>query len=108
MVTTVTTSADQVKQQVGTLSGTRGAQVLRGVKPLSSSLLAQLQVRARGARLLRRVRVDVGDDPLLNRLALHLVVVLLAVGVVAISQFSLPEVDFLLPTPTLGSIVVKG
>jgi murein DD-endopeptidase MepM/ murein hydrolase activator NlpD len=44
--------------------------------------------------------VAVDDDPLLNRLALHLVVVLLAVGVVAISQFRLPEVDFLLPTPT--------
>jgi len=37
---------------------------------------------------------------LFSRFALHLVVVFLAVGVVAITQVTLPEVDFLLPTPT--------
>jgi murein DD-endopeptidase MepM/ murein hydrolase activator NlpD len=57
-------------------------------------------------------RAGVGDGPLWNRFALHLVVVLLAVGVVAISQISLPEIDVLLPTPTpapeLGRHTVLG
>jgi LysM repeat protein len=45
-------------------------------------------------------RAGIGDGLLLSRFALHLVVVFLAVGVVAISQVTLPEVDILLPTPT--------
>jgi murein DD-endopeptidase MepM/ murein hydrolase activator NlpD len=46
------------------------------------------------------IGAGVGDGPLLSRYALHLVVVLLAVGVLSISQVSIPEVDLLLPTPT--------
>jgi murein DD-endopeptidase MepM/ murein hydrolase activator NlpD len=45
-------------------------------------------------------RAGAGDGSLWNRFALHLVVVMLALGVVAVSQFSLPEIDVLLPTPT--------
>jgi murein DD-endopeptidase MepM/ murein hydrolase activator NlpD len=37
---------------------------------------------------------------LLNRFALHLVVVFLALGVVTVSQVNLPRIDLLLPTPT--------
>jgi murein DD-endopeptidase MepM/ murein hydrolase activator NlpD len=50
--------------------------------------------------LFQWIGAGVGDGPLLSRYALHLVVVLLAVGVVSISQVSIPEVDLLLPTPT--------
>jgi murein DD-endopeptidase MepM/ murein hydrolase activator NlpD len=57
-------------------------------------------VREHLAQFLCWVRAGIGDGPLLSRFALHLVVVFLAVGVVAISQVSIPEIDFRLPTPT--------
>jgi murein DD-endopeptidase MepM/ murein hydrolase activator NlpD len=41
-----------------------------------------------------------GDGPLLNRFALHLVVVLAALGVVSIGQMTIPKIDLSLPTPT--------
>jgi LysM repeat protein len=90
----------QVRDKVRVLSGSRGAHYLRGLGPLTSGLIRQSQVRTRLAQILRRLAASTGDIPLLNRFALHLVVVLLAVGVVAVSQFDLPQIDFLLPTPT--------
>ena len=58
------------------------------------------------ARLTRWVTASAGDGPLLHRYALHLVVVLLALGVVAIGQVTFPEIDLLLPTPTPGPDLV--
>ena len=64
--------------------------------------LEQTPLRAHLARLGRWATASANDGALLNRYALHLVVVLLALGVVTISQVTLPEIDFLLPTPTPG------
>jgi murein DD-endopeptidase MepM/ murein hydrolase activator NlpD len=40
------------------------------------------------------------DGPLLNRFALHLVVIFLALGVVSLNRVTLPAIDIRLPTPT--------
>ena len=73
---------------------------LREVSLFVRNLAGRASWQAYVAGFWRWVRAGIGDAPLLNRFALHLVVVFLAVGVVAIGQFSLPEVDFFLPTPT--------
>jgi murein DD-endopeptidase MepM/ murein hydrolase activator NlpD len=57
------------------------------------------------ARFLQWIVTGVGDGPLLNRFALHLVVVFLAVGVVAFGQVTLPQIDFALPTPTPAPVL---
>jgi len=80
--------------------GASGAQYWRGAWRLASSLAGQSQFQTHLGRMFRWANTSIGDCALLSRFALHLVVVFLAVGVVAISQFSLPQVDFLLPTPT--------
>jgi murein DD-endopeptidase MepM/ murein hydrolase activator NlpD len=51
-------------------------------------------------QLIRWIGAGIGDGSLVNRYALHLVILLLAVGVVTVSQVTIPEVDLLLPTPT--------
>jgi len=96
----VSEATGQIRSKVHTLSGTRGAQYLRDQVSLIHSLTKQAQLDIHFARGFDLVRAGLGDGSLLNRFALHLVVVILAVGVVALSQFSLPEIDFLLPTPT--------
>jgi LysM repeat protein len=85
--------AAQLRGKVRSLSGAQGTQALKDVAD-------RLEIGPHLAQLSGRVRAGVGDGPLLNRFALHLVVVILAIGVVGISQFRLPEIDFLLPTPT--------
>ncbi len=89
----VVSIADRLRDQAQDLPGTRGAQYLRGAASLISDI-------ARRSQQVQWIRTGSGDGSLLNRYALHLVVVLLAVGVVAISQVTLPHVDLLLPTPT--------
>ncbi|HSJ53633.1 MAG TPA: M23 family metallopeptidase [Anaerolineae bacterium] len=63
-------------------------------------ILAELQLFSHLSRARAAAGAGLRDGSLFGRFALHLVVVLLALGVVAITQVSLPEVDFLLPTPT--------
>jgi murein DD-endopeptidase MepM/ murein hydrolase activator NlpD len=76
--------------------GMRGAQYVRALGSHIRSITKQLPIRAALAQLLSYI----GDGSLLNRFALHLVVVLLALGVVTITQVTVPQVDFFLPTPT--------
>ncbi|MGD2205501.1 MAG: M23 family metallopeptidase [Anaerolineae bacterium] len=77
-----------------------GSELLMSMARFVGDLTGKARLRAYFIWLLSSVRSGIGDSSLLSRFALHLVVVLLAVAVVAISQFSLPHVDFLLPTPT--------
>ncbi len=91
--------AARVKAQAHSLSGSRGAQYLSRLGPLANRL-KEFRFQPIAVPTLRWIRVSIRDRLLINRLALHLVVVLLAVGVVAVSQFQLPQIDFLLPTPT--------
>jgi len=90
----------QVREKVRALPGSRGARSPRGLGLLVSGLIRQSQFRTDFTQIVRRVAAGTGDVSLLNRFALHLVVVFLAVGVVAVSQFDLPQIDVLLPTPT--------
>jgi murein DD-endopeptidase MepM/ murein hydrolase activator NlpD len=85
---------------IRSLPGSRGAQYWRGMVPLLSNLARQIPLRTRLARIFTWVRAGVGDAPLLNRFALHLVVVLAALGVVTVSQITIPQIDLFLPTPT--------
>lgn len=93
-------ATNQVKDKAQSLSGIRVAQFWRGVEPLTANLTGLSQVRTYLTQAFRWVSAGVGDGPLLNRFALHLVVVLLAVGVVTLTQVTIPQVDLLLPTPT--------
>jgi murein DD-endopeptidase MepM/ murein hydrolase activator NlpD len=92
--------ASQIRSQVRALPGSQSAKRLRDIRSFVSSSAQTVQLRAYFARLFSWARTGIGDGPLINRFALHLVVILLATGVVAISRFSLPQVDFSLPTPT--------
>ena len=100
----VATLTDWVTERTQSLPGIWGAQY--GI----SNLAGRVSVRRGLARFFSWAKAGVGDGPLLNRFALHLVVVFLALGVVTVSQISIPQVDLLLPTPTpapdLGSHTV--
>ncbi len=90
----------QVKARVRGLPGTRGAQLVKNIGPLFSGPVQRILAQANFVQIFGRVGASLGDGSQINRLALHLVVFLLAVGVVSISQVSIPQIDFLLPTPT--------
>ena len=100
---------DRGRQRVASFTSRLGGQnqILRGTaqfltdaESLADRSARQFPVWPKVARLLRGVRTGTGDDSLLHRYALHLLVVLLAVAVVTISRVSIPEVDLLLPAPT--------
>jgi murein DD-endopeptidase MepM/ murein hydrolase activator NlpD len=91
----------EVGSQVRALPGSPSAKrLLRDARSFAVKPAHIAQLRAFFSRFLSWARTGLGDGPLINRFALHLVVVLLAIGVVGISQINLPQVDFLLPTPT--------
>ncbi len=92
--------ADWLRNQARILPGKRGVQYLRDIASLLSSQAATSRFQAYRAHVLHGLRAGIGDRSLLNRYALHLVVLLLAVGVVAVSQVTLPQVDLALPAPT--------
>jgi murein DD-endopeptidase MepM/ murein hydrolase activator NlpD len=92
--------ASQAKSQIRALPGSQAAKRLKVLGSWAKALIERAQLQEGMARLLAWIRTGIGDGPLLNRFALHLVVVFLAIGAVAASQVSLPQVDFLLPTPT--------
>ena len=82
------------------LAGTRGALVAKDSASLLRDLLNQVHVRSSLSRAYAATADSVRDGKLFSRYALHLVVVFLALGVAGITQVTLPEVDFMLPTPT--------
>ncbi|MFN2186779.1 MAG: peptidoglycan DD-metalloendopeptidase family protein, partial [Anaerolineae bacterium] len=90
----------QIEHQLQTFVGSQPAERLKGAALSAQAAMESAPVREYLSRFFLWARAGIGDGPLLNRFALHLVVVFLAVGVVAISQVSLPEIEFRLPTPT--------
>lgn len=103
-------TASQVAGKVRDLPGTLAVQYLTGADSLPGDEAAQFELRTYPARVSSWLRTGTGDGPLLSRFALHLVVVLLAVGVVVITQVSIPQIDFRLaratPEPDLGTQVI--
>ncbi len=96
----VVSIVSQLRSKIRALPGSPSAERLESMALLVASLARRSQVHEYLARFLRWVVAGLGDGPVLNRFALHLVVVFLAVGVVAISQVTLPQIEVLLPTPT--------
>jgi LysM repeat protein len=96
----VVSFAEQAKGRIQDLPGSQAAESLRDMGAFIGRLSINTLFRAYFEQLIGFLRAGIGDGPLFSRFALHLVVVFLAVGVVAISQVTLPEVDILLPTPT--------
>ena len=83
-----------------TAKGARAAHLAGDCASALRSVLTDLQLLPHLSRVLTAAGAGLRDGSLFGRIALHLVVVFLALGVVVIAQVSLPEVDFLLPTPT--------
>jgi LysM repeat protein len=79
---------------------TRGAEYLRGVGSWARRKTEQVPLAAFFSRAVHWVFAAVRDGSLLNRFALHIVVILLALGVVTVAQATIPEIDVLLPAPT--------
>jgi len=102
----------RLRDKIQTLPGTTGTKVTGGADLLTGELVKTSHIRMLLMDMRQWIRKGVGDGPLVRRFALHLVVVLLAVGVVAVTQVRLPLVDFRLPTPTpapeLGSHTVTA
>lgn len=90
----------KIERRIQTFAGSHSAERLKEAALSVQAVTESSRVREHLARLLSWVRAGAGDGPLLSRFALHLVVVFLAVSVVAISQVSIPEIEFALPTPT--------
>jgi murein DD-endopeptidase MepM/ murein hydrolase activator NlpD len=83
-----------------TAKGAQGAHLVRMCVSVLRATLAELDLRSHLSSILTTTATGLRDGSLFGRFALHLVIVFLALGVVAITQITLPEVDFLLPTPT--------
>jgi len=94
--------ADRLREQAQALPGTRGAQYLRDTVSLVGDRAEHFQIRAHLSRMFQWITAGAGDGSMLNRYALHLVIVLLAIGVVVISQVTIPEVDLVLPEAALA------
>jgi murein DD-endopeptidase MepM/ murein hydrolase activator NlpD len=97
--------AADIKAKTQSLPGDEVAQRLEASGRLIRDLAQQTQIKEHVTQIARWVGTGVGDGSLLNRYALHLVVVLLALGVVGITQVSIPQVDFQLPTPTPAPVL---
>ena len=107
----VTSLVEKIGAQAQALSGGQVAESAQSVGELLSELGRQIPFRSVFDRFRAWVRLGGGEGSLLSRFALHFVVIFLAVGVLAISQVTLPEVDLSIPTPTpapeLGSHTVQ-
>ena len=98
---------DRLREQAQALPGTRGAQYLRDTASLIGDKAEQFQIRANLSRAFQWITAGAGDGSWLNRYALHLVVILLAIGVVVISQVTIPEVDLVLPEAALAEAEIE-
>ena len=84
------------------LSDQQASEQISPMPQVLGGLTAETLSRPGLAQLFHRFTGSMRDGSLLSRYALHLVVILLAFGAVTISQATLPEVDFLLPSPAPG------
>jgi len=85
--------------------GVRGAQYLWDSGTWARGKTKQIPFYAYLGSALRAAGIGVRDGSLLSRFALHIVVVLLALGVVTITQATIPEIDVFLPTPTPAPVL---
>ena len=81
-------------------------------RQFGGSLMTGTTLRTRLGPYMHRLSTVFGDGPLLDRFALHLIVLFLAVGVVLVSQVTLPEIELSLPAsapaPDLGDNAITS
>jgi LysM repeat protein len=92
----------QIEAKIQALAGNGGIPLKSGMDPLLDKLGKRSLFQFSSTSLARWLRTDARDGLVLRRYALHLVIVLLAVGVVAVSQVSIPQIDFRLKSPALS------
>ena len=98
----LTNIAHQIREQAQALPGTRGAQYVGDLWSLVENRTEPLALRGKLSKIYHKIAEGPRDGSLLNRYALHLVIVLLAVAVVVIGQVTIPEVDLVLPEAALA------
>ena len=100
----VASAGERLRDRGPVLAGARAARYWGDIGSLASH-------GAKESQPFQRIKAGLGDGSLLNRYALHLVIVFLAVAVVTISQVTLPSVDIELvpptPAPELGTHTVS-
>jgi murein DD-endopeptidase MepM/ murein hydrolase activator NlpD len=94
-----------VQEKLGALPTDQVAETLQQSGNFVGQVLEETQLRGYLTRGFGWVKSGIGDGSLLNRFALHLVVVLLALGVVSVAKVSLPELTLFLPTPTPAPVL---
>jgi murein DD-endopeptidase MepM/ murein hydrolase activator NlpD len=86
--------------QVAVSHGRRGAEYLREAGSWARGRTEEISLSDSLNRVAHWVIAGVRDGSLLNRYALHIVVVFLALSVVTVAQATIPEIDVSLPAPT--------
>lgn len=94
------TVLSRIQGRASVSQGARGAQYFRALGSFARSKTEEFPFYAYLTGVLQGMGVAVRDGSLLSRFALHIVIVLLALGVVTITQATIPEIDVFLPTPT--------
>jgi hypothetical protein len=94
-----------VQEKLGALPTDQVAETLQQSGNFVGQVLEETQLRGYLTRGFGWVKSGISDGSLLNRFALHLVVVLLALGVVSVAKVSLPELTLFLPTPTPAPVL---
>jgi|GEM_PF-343744 len=94
--------AGQVDDKTRALPGNKGMQFLRSVGSHINGVEERSLLQTSLDRMFHWFRVDARDGSIFRRFSLHLVVVLLALGVLAVSQVSIPAIDFRLAAPSLS------
>jgi len=100
--------AGQVDDKTRTLPGNGGMQFLESVVSHIKGVDERSLLQTSLDRIFYRLRADANDGSVLRRFSLHLVVVLLALGVLAVSQISIPAIDFRLAAPAQGQADERG
>ena len=98
----IASAASPVVDQSQAQQENSGVRFLDSVSSQFSRVRGRAPSRTSLDRAFRRIRDEDGDGSILRRFSLHLVVVLLALGVLTVSQVNIPAIDFRLTAPALS------
>jgi LysM repeat protein len=94
------TVASQLQASKQALAGTKKPKYLNNVGRYLGDVVDRLQLGTVLTQVMQSVRAGAGDGPLVQRYALHLVVIFLALAIILVGQMTVPELDFRLAAPT--------
>lgn len=92
----------RVQHRIGALPGRPVSDQIKSASLAASRRASRSGWRELPAQLYQWARANTENVPLVNRYALHLVIVLLAIGVVVVTQVRIPQLDLLLPISLPG------